>query len=120
MGEPDAGADGFDDGRVVAPTEADIAAIEAAGESEADRKGVDEQVADELVSTARFAASLGVFVLSVLLGGAGLFWLVTDVAGVALGQAGQYGLLVLAVLLGIYVTVKLRNLGRLVWDVYRT
>lgn len=42
MGKRDTGADAIDYGTVVAPTEADIAAIEVAGESESDRKGVDE------------------------------------------------------------------------------
>lgn len=120
MGESDACTDAIDDSTVVAPTDADIAAIEAAGESESDRKGIDEQIADEMISTARFVVSLGVFAISVLLVGAGLLRLVTDVADVGLSQTGEYGVLVLAVLLAIYVTVKLRNVSRLLWTLHRS
>lgn len=118
MGERDTGSDATDDGTAVAPTEADIAAIEAAGESEADRKGIDEQIVDEMNSTARFAVTLGVFAVSFLLVGAGLFWLVTDVAGVGLSDTGAYGVLVVTALVAIYVTVTIRNVGRLLWTLY--
>lgn len=120
MGERDIGIDAIDDGEVVAPTDADIAAIEDAGESEADRKDISEQIADETKSTARFVATLGTFALSFLLVGAGLFWLFDDVAGIRLDQTGEYGVLVLTVLLTIYVTIKLRNVGRLLWAVIRS
>lgn len=117
MGERDTGSDGIEDGRALAPTDADIAAIEDAGESEADRKGIDEQLVDELSSTALFALTLGVFALSFLVVGAGLFWL-TDVAGVELTQSGEYGVLVLSVFLAIYVTVTVRNAARVLWAIY--
>lgn len=120
MGGPDTGSDAVDESTVGAPTNADIAGIEAAGESESDRKGVDEQIADEVTSTARFVVTLGVFGASFLLVGAGLFWLVTDVAGVELSQTGDYGILVLTSLVAIYATVTLRNVGRVLWALRRS
>lgn len=119
MRERNTGGDATDSGTAVAPTKADITAIEAAGESEADRKGIDEQLVDEVTSTARFAITLGVFAVLFLLVGAGLFWLVTDVAGIGLTETGEYGVLVLTLFLAIYVTISIRNLGRLLWTLYR-
>jgi archaemetzincin len=109
--EPTAGTAGSS-GSAVAPSKADIEAIEASGDSDADRKGWGEQVVDEGVTTVRFTLTLAAFALSFVVVGAGTYWLVEDVFGAQLGQVAGYGVLLLAVLGGIYLTVKLRRVGR--------
>lgn len=99
-------------GRAVAPSEADIEAVEASGDSEADRKGWGAQAVDEGVTATRFLLTLAAFGLSFLVVGAGTFWVVEDVVGTTLGQVGEYGVLLFALLGGIYLTAKLRRVGR--------
>jgi archaemetzincin len=100
------------DGTPVAPSKADIEAIEASGEHDADRKGWGEQVVDEGVTTVRFVLTVGTFVLAFLVVGAGTFWLVEDVLGTPVTGNWEYGVLVVALLGAIYLTLKARDAGR--------
>lgn len=106
-------------GRAVAPTRADIEAVEAAEASAADRKDVGEQLVDEAVSTGRFVLTLATFVVAFLVVGAGLFWLVEDVAGVAVDQVGRYGVIAGTLVLALVLTRTVKRTMRTVWSTVR-
>lgn len=106
--------------RAVAPTKADIDDIERSGESDADRKDVGEQVVDEVAATARFVGWLVALAGSFLLVGAGLFWLVEDVAGMQLGSVGEYALLAVTLLLTVYTARTVVRLGQTLVAVARS
>lgn len=102
--------------QAVAPTKEDIAAVERSGDSEADRKGLDEDVVDVTVSTARLVLLVGTFAGSFLVAGAGAFWLFEDVLGAQVEGVATYGVVALALVLAWVVTLNLREAGRMILE----